>query len=194
MCGRFYVDDEMRNEIDKICKKIDQNYHQRAGDIRPSEESLVIRKDSDNELCAMSGIWGYQWKESKKLLINARVETIHLRPAFRNDYKYHRCVIPISGFYEWNREKVQFRCRPLENQKVIYLAGIYSGTDQGSRFTIITTQANEKMRVVHDRMPVMIPREKLEDWLVGIEINQKENQDFQMERVKKEEYQQLRFL
>ncbi len=196
MCGRFYVDDEMLNEIHKICKKIDENYHHRSGDIRPSEKALVIRKDIDNELCAIPVVWGYQLKESKRLLINARVETIQRKPLFRNDYKYHRCVIPVSGFYEWNQEKVQFRCRPLQNRKILYLAGIYSESDQGSRFTIITTQANEIMATVHERMPAVILEEDLSDWLIGIKTILKENRDsFQMERVKKEEeYQQISFL
>lgn len=196
MCGRFYVDDEMLNEIHKICRKIDENYHHRSGDIRPSEKALIIKKDIDSELCAMSGIWGYQLKERKQLLINARVETIHLKPIFRDDYRHHRCVIPISGFYEWNQEKVQYRCKPMQNQKILYLAGIYSEEDEGSRFTIITTQANKIMKTVHERMPVVIPEKNLSDWLTYLKTSSKlDSHAFQIERVNRGvEYQQMSFL
>lgn len=188
MCGRFYVDDEMLNEIHKICKKIDENYCYRQGDIRPSEKALIIKAGDNNELYAKSSIWGYELKGSKQLLINARIETIQQKSAYRNDYKYHRCVIPVRGFYEWNQKKEKFRCKPIQNRKILFLAGIYTESAQEDRFTIIITEANEVMKLVHDRMPVIIQEETLPDWLIDKKVVHKDdNSLFIMEHIKKEE-------
>ena len=75
-----------------------------------------------------------------------------------------RCVLPASGFYEWDRskEKVTFT---LTDEPVIYLAGIYRPYGQENRFVIITREANESMLPVHDRMPLMIRPRDVRDWL-----------------------------
>ena len=75
-----------------------------------------------------------------------------------------RCVLPASGFYEWDRskEKVTFT---LTGEPVIYLAGIYRPYGPENRFVIITREANESMLPVHDRMPLMISPQYVRDWL-----------------------------
>lgn len=195
MCGRFYVDDEMLNEIHKICKKIDGNYHNR-GDVKPSDKALIIKAESTkNELFANTGIWGYKGKDGKQLLINARAESIQEKPTFRNDFANHRCVIPVSAFYEWNKEREQFKCEPTENIKILYLAGIYTRNEE-ERFTIITTATSQTMKEIHDRMPVIIPEVEIKGWLSDInqalKILREERTLFAVEKVKSEsEFQQM---
>lgn len=196
MCGRFYVDDEMLNEIHKICKKIDDNYH-KSGDIKPSNKVLMIKAEaSKNELFANAGVWGYKGKDRKQLLINARAESIQEKVTFRNDFAYHRCVIPVSGFYEWNKKKEQFKCKPSESEKLLYLAGVYTKDENEERFTIITTAANEVMKGIHDRMPVIIPKNQVNKWLLDCKeatmMLREDRNLFAMERVKSEkEFEQM---
>lgn len=75
-----------------------------------------------------------------------------------------RAVIPASGFYEWNRNKEKnlfFR----RDSSVIYMAGFMDYFNQESRFVILTTQANETMFCVHDRMPLILEHDQIEDWI-----------------------------
>ena len=105
-------------------------------------------------------------------------------------------MIPISGFYEWNQEKEKYRCIPQNNEKILYLAGIYSRSGKEPRFTIITTTANEIMKTVHDRMPVVLHEKTLLNWLTSEDdIRNEDRYSFQLQREKKrEEYQQISFL
>lgn len=115
------------------------------------------------EFSAATAHWGYTGYGKGREIINARAETVREKPSFRADFAQRRCVIPAKGFYEWNpkKEKFYFSGRA----PVVYLAGIYSNDPGKERVTILTTQANASMRPVHDRMPLLIPEEKLERWM-----------------------------
>lgn len=104
--------------------------------------------------------WGFPKHEGSGLIINARAETLLDKPFFRESALHRRCVIPASGFYEWNRwkEKVTFR---RGDSPVLYMAGIY----REFHFVIVTTQANESMAPVHDRMPLILDEEEAAAWL-----------------------------
>ena len=107
--------------------------------------------------------------------INARAETLAVRPAYRDAFASRRCVLPADGFYEWRgprgaREPMWFH---RSDGGLLWLAGLYeSWTDPRSgevrkTFTIVTTEANERVRPVHDRMPAIVSVDRLDDWLVG---------------------------
>ena len=107
---------------------------------------------------------------------NARAETVAEKPSFREAYRKRRCLIPASGFYEWKLEggrKQPYYIRPLGGE-LFSFAGIWE-TWNGSPVpletcAIITTQANEKMAAVHERMPVIVSPAEYSDWLAGGEI------------------------
>lgn len=161
MCGRFYVDDEMINEIEKILKRIDgQNI--KKGEVFPTDKALVIKDDVGT---AMK--WGYNLGEKNKVIFNARSETIDEKPLFRKDFMERRCVIPVRGFYEWNKEKEKFYFT-LPDSKVMYLAGLYREDKDTGQFTIITTGANEEMKKIHDRMPVILGSEEIKMWVAEL--------------------------
>lgn len=115
--------------------------------------------------------WGLipHWSRERKLkysTIIARVETVESKPAFRDAFHRHRCIIPADGFYEWQgyeRHKQPWRIEPVERNELFSFAGlwdVWEGEDEASRScTILVGEANERIKPIHDRMPVMLPKE-----------------------------------
>jgi putative SOS response-associated peptidase YedK len=106
--------------------------------------------------------------------INARAETVAEKPAFRNAFKHRRCLIPCDGYYEWQEIPGSKLKQPwyisLRSQQPMALAGLWEhwqGRDDNEieSCTIIVTSGNELMQSIHDRMPVILPKETWETWL-----------------------------
>ena len=139
------------------------------GDVTPAMPAVSLTAaqpdvDAVSAVAVTPLIWGFPGFDKKKLIINARAEGIEKKPTFAESVLTRRCVLPASGFYEWDRskEKVTFT---LTDEPVIYLAGIYRPYGPENRFVIITREANESMLPVHDRMPLMIRPRDVRDWL-----------------------------
>ncbi len=195
MCGRFYADSEMINEIMRVVDSFDGSIRDRAGgDVRPSQSAVVIRRSGgsfsgrtagltadpnagqtagpnagltagpNDGLAADTMRWGFPGRAGKGLLINARAETALQRPTFRESVRHRRCVIPAGYFYEWDAGKNQVTFRQPE-QPVIFMAGFYSVFETEERFVILTAQANDSVRPVHDRMPLILERDELKTWI-----------------------------
>ncbi len=109
-------------------------------------------------------------------MINARSETISEKPSFREAFKKRRCIIPASGFYEWQAARGKGTAKQpfyfyLNEREVFGFAGLWeewldkTTGELLETCTIITTQANEVLKPVHDRMPVILHREDYEEWL-----------------------------
>ena len=144
---------------------IPADYALYTGDVCPSEKALILRRGCQG----MEGgvlSWGYPSKNAGGLVINARVETLHEKPMFCEDVMHRRCLIPASGFYEWDKEKQKATIRRPEKE-LIYFAGCYGIRDGQERFVIITRQAAGEMCRIHDRMPLIIPGERMEEWFSG---------------------------
>ncbi len=134
--------------------------------------------------------WGLipSWAKERKIgakMINARSETLTEKPAFRGLVKKKRLIIPMDGFYEWQAgaadgpvdAKGKSRKQPMFIHRVdgqpMAVAGLWSAwkdpTDHDQRWlhsaTVITTAANELMSAVHDRMPVLVPADRWDEWL-----------------------------
>ena len=105
-------------------------------------------------------------------MINARAESVAEKPAFRAAFKRRRCIVPASGFYEWKqvaKGKQPIFILPADD-KLFALAGlweIWTGPDGGElqSCTILTTEANDLMEPIHNRMPVILAQEDWSDWL-----------------------------
>jgi putative SOS response-associated peptidase YedK len=105
-------------------------------------------------------------------MINARSETVDVKPSFRNAFKYRRCVVPANGFYEW--ENVGGKKKPLyvkmkDNTPMIF-AGLYDHwkSPDGNVIescTILTTTSNDLIKLLHDRMPVILDIQDVDLWL-----------------------------
>lgn len=111
--------------------------------------------------------WGFP-SRGGKLLINARSETAAKLPSFRDAWRARRCVIPSTGFYEWeggpkDRRPIWFH---PPDRGLLLLGGLYQPGEEGrERFVILTTQANETVARAHDRMPAIVFPEELSEWL-----------------------------
>lgn len=94
---------------------------------------------------------------------NARAESVMERSAFHNGIRYHRLLIPASGFYEWNAQK---ECSTFTrgDGQALYMAGFCDWFEGERRFVILTTAANDSMLKVHDRMPLILEQEQIPDW------------------------------
>lgn len=116
----------------------------------------------------VSARWGFG---RDRLLINARSETVATRPAFRDAFARHRCVIPADGFYEWTGPKGHRR--PIwfhrADERLLLMAGIWETTADGPCFTVLTTTPNAAVAPIHDRMPVLLAPEDVSPWLAAPE-------------------------
>jgi len=184
MCGRFYVAEKDLDDFAALVNQVEKHLLKKAGEIFPGDYAPVITPGKNHETGLEEGgrpdqvhalKWGFPSK-SGKLIINARSETIVEKPMFRLPFERRRCLIPARGFFEWKdsetgKKRVKFYIAPPDSS-LIFLAGIYWFFNDNSGnlipcFTIITTQANEDILPLHDRMPVVIDRENKDTWLYG---------------------------
>ena len=175
MCGRYTLiadlgDLAQRFEFEGSDFSYDPGYN-----IAPTESVLTVRNVEGREAAFMR--WGLVpfWAKDPKIgarMINARAETVAEKPAFRNALKKQRCLVLADGYYEWQKTPVgkrPFRII-LKSGEPFAMAGLWETwrDPQGNvvpSCTIITTAANDFLSPIHDRMPVILPREKEELWL-----------------------------
>lgn len=171
MCGRYTLFDEQDNaEIRNIIQQINEKYPDskiKTGEIYPTNAVPVIMQQSGKITPDLS-VWGFPNYMKKGNIINARSETALEKRTFRSSLLERRCAVPSTGFYEWSpaKEKVLFSL-PVP---ILYLAGIYRKTEEGSRFVILTTNANSSVSDVHDRMPVILSRDKIQGWITDTDM------------------------
>ncbi len=144
--------------------------------IAPTQDVLVIRQNAGGERYAGMLRWGLipHWAKDAAIghkMINARSETIHEKPSFRNSIRYHRCLIPASGFVEWqtqNGSKQPWYIHRKDGETLAF-AGIWDRWKgpEGSIGTcgILTTTANTLVAKIHDRMPVILGGSEYDQWL-----------------------------
>ena len=190
MCGRYFVDDVVFSEIEKIVPAICADIQkQQAGDIYPSRKALVLTGTGQG-LSAEEMLWGFPGYYQKGLLINARAETVLERKTFRDSVLHRRCIIPAGHFYEWDsgKNKATFLSK---DGTVLYMAGCYRRFENEDRFVIITTQANDSVSRVHDRMPLILEKDELEAWLYDDHFLNFALNKTPVELEKRQEYEQL---
>jgi len=178
MCGRFvrtFTNSDLVTEL-QVMELTNSNLEPNWNVAPTSKIAVVGVRDSKRALRIME--WGLIPKWSKDAtrqssMINARVETAHEKPSFRTLIKSHRVVIPMDGFYEWDRsgaKKQPFYFYP-DSQKLLCVAGLWSSwvdpTSGETRSTVamLTTEANSDMSGIHDRMPCLLTYDDLENWL-----------------------------
>lgn len=169
VCGRYYIDDDMIREMEglvyKIHEKIKMNSEKDrySSDIFPSQIAPVI-VGQDQILSVKLFQWGYPHYKNKGVIFNARCETVLEKQMFQNSVKSRRCVIPAKSFYEWNKEKEKFTYFRSDSD-ILYFAGIYNQFSEENRFVILTTKANDSMKKVHERMPLILEKNQIQDWI-----------------------------
>lgn len=176
MCGRFTRDYSWRQVHDFLDLRFpDQLDLSESYNVAPTQESPIVRAEDDALGMAMA-TWGLipSWSKDRSIgarMINARSETAAEKPAFRSAFARRRCVVPVSGFYEWQKResgsKQPYYIYRADGEPLLF-AGLWErwggGDEVVESFTILTTEPNEMMAVVHDRMPCVLEREEVVRW------------------------------
>lgn len=166
MCGRYSLAPEESREIMDIIRQVQGNF--KTGEIFPTDPVPVLMEAGD-ELAPEVMVWGYPGVGGKgRSIINARSETALERPMFRQSLLGRRCVFLTTGFYEWGHsggQKRKYRFQLPGRGRALYLAGLWNDYGGQRRCVILTTAANPSMAGIHDRMPLVLEREQLADWV-----------------------------
>ncbi len=176
MCGRF----TLAATIEEIAAEFGVSdvsvKHQPRYNIAPTQEVLVVVKNGERRLEQFR--WGLvpHWAKEPDThysMSNARAETLAEKPTYRVPFAKRRCLVLADGFYEWQKvgdKKVPMFIR-LKSGRPFGFAGLWDiwvppdGGEPLKSCTIITTTPNELLKPIHDRMPVILPHDAIEDWL-----------------------------
>jgi putative SOS response-associated peptidase YedK len=173
MCGRFTLRTNPRDwaEVFAVLRESEDEWSPRYN-IAPTQKVLCVRDGEQREF--FSPRWGLipSWAKDAKIgaqCINARVETVDTKPAFRSAFKKRRCLVMADGFYEWRKEDKQPYFVTLKSGEPMAFAGLWETwrppDGPVESCTICTTDANDMMGRLHDRMPVILPRNVVDHWL-----------------------------
>ena len=174
MCGRYAFDDieeiyEVRGFLEEAAANIGSEKATaiKTGEVFPSETAAVLAQN----LGASAMNWGYPLHGTKRIIINARSESIFDKPMFRKSIANKKCLIPCTGFFEWQKQeggKQKYKIS-LPGEKFFFLAGLFNtfgyGEEAQDRFVIITAPANDAMKDIHHRMPLIVPKNEADEWL-----------------------------
>lgn len=186
MCGRYFLDEgEMENRrLTAIVKGMFASGSPMAhlvqlGEVFPTQMAPVIVAQ-DGAAVVRPMRWGFPRGGGHGVVINSRSEKADYTPMFQRAVRERRCLIPMSGFYEWRRtpsggktkDKFAFTSQGAQEKGMMYLAGVYGeflgGFEGGGfdGFAILTQEADEQMSPYHSRMPVIMDDENLKKlWL-----------------------------
>jgi putative SOS response-associated peptidase YedK len=175
MCGRFTQTQSVPKiaqefGVEQVSCELEPSYN-----IAPTQKVAVVITDGVKQLVPVR--WGLvpSWAKDISIgskMINARAETITEKASYRRAFKKRRCLVVADGFYEW--QEVGGTKRPvyirLKSGKPFGFAGLYEvwkspEGEEVTTCTIITTEANDLMRPIHERMPVIIPKRDEDKWL-----------------------------
>lgn len=169
MCGRYSLFmDQDAIEIANIIEEVSREHPSvelKTGEIFPTNAAPVLL-GGRNGLKADLQRWGFPHYTGKGVIINARAETAAEKSMFRDSLLNTRCIIPSTGFYEWKQDKSKQKFLFREpGSAVTYMAGFYREFNGEKRYVILTTAANDSMKEIHHRMPVILQKAQLEQWI-----------------------------
>ncbi len=169
MCGRYSLE-ARPDEIAEAFELAEAVTCAARYNIAPTQTVPVVRVDATaTRRCLEMIRWGLpSYGTNPRPLINARSETVDRKPSFRSAFASRRCLVPATGFFEWQklgRARQPFHFRPRDGGLFAF-AGIWDqkGTD-GDAFVILTTRPNQTVSPIHDRMPVILAPEAYSIWL-----------------------------
>ncbi|WP_036613526.1 SOS response-associated peptidase [Oribacterium sp. P6A1] len=143
------------------------------GEVRPTDIVPVIAPNSKGQRSAFPMQWGFLAKDNKRTLFNARVETAGIKPTFKDAWMSHRCIIPASYYYEWEHMKSidgkvktgqKYAVQP-KGHTITWLCGLYRIEEGYPVFVVLTKEPTAELAKIHDRMPVMLPENLINDWI-----------------------------
>ena len=177
MCGRFNITSDPLAKF--LMELVGVSYPgQDNFNLAPTETVHVLRLDAQGQPEMVPMRWWLTpfWAKelsTKYSMFNAKSETAAKSPAFKTPYAKRRCVVPVSGFYEWcrqNNQKLPYLIKPQHDAGLL-LAGLWDSWRQPESdeellsFTILTTDANSDLAFVHHRQPVILDQLEARQWL-----------------------------
>ena len=149
-----------------------------AGEIRPTDMVPVVAPGRNGSPVVFPMIWGFSNPRAGGPIVNARVETASKKPMWSEAWSRHRCVVPASWYYEWEhftspdgktKTGQKYMIQP-KGSSITYLAGLYRIEEYKDLkypvFTILTRDPSEGIRFIHDRMPLILPKDTVRDWIL----------------------------
>ena len=189
MCTRFYADmkslsgyisEAQKLRLTRLIMNAVSRPAEMSGEIRPTDMAAVIAPNKQGNIAVFPMIWSFTVGASSKPLINCRIETADSKPLWKDSWYRRRCVIPASWYYEWGipptdeglhndrPQKQKYAIQP-EGSEVTYLAGLYRFEEHGGiqipMFTVLTREAVAPVSSIHDRMPVILGKDSLNEWI-----------------------------
>ena len=185
MCGRFALSAMLTDIAEEFSTKaLPERTLPVDWNIKPTQEIYQIRNDAQSNREIAIASWGMiaPWSKneidaqrSQSMAINARSETVHEKPTFRRAFKSQRCLVPATGYYEWATSLGQYKTKQpffisRDDSHLISFAGIYDrwrSPDGKIResVAIITRDAVGELESIHNRMPVILLRDRWDYWL-----------------------------
>lgn len=155
-----------------------------SGNIRPTDMAAVLAPNKQGNVAVFPMIWGFTHESTPKPLINCRIETADQKPLWKDSWFRRRCIIPASWYYEWGIppsevgfhnaneqhkiKKEKYAIQP-EGAEITYLAGLYRFEEhrgiQVPKFTVLTREAVAPVSSIHDRMPLILGKDSLSEWI-----------------------------
>ncbi|TDC82235.1 SOS response-associated peptidase [Micromonospora sp. KC606] len=174
MCGR-YATTRSAGDLSALFESYDETDGRLGPDhnVAPTDPVPLVRLDAEAGRLLSVGRWGLvpHWSRSAAgaaRMINARSETVATSRAYAKPFARRRCLVPADGWYEWVRRpdggKQPYYMTPRDGS-VLAFAGIWSQWESLLTFSVLTTAAVGELAEVHDRMPLLLPRERWDDWL-----------------------------
>lgn len=176
MCGRYSLFEDPSRLADILRVEVTAALAPRFN-IAPTQEAPIVTPEAERGRTWKTARWGLlpHWADPqtfKATLINARSETAAAKPSFRDAFKKGRCVVPASGFFEWRKEeggaKQPYFIHRRDGEPLLF-AGLSSYNVKGPEpirsYTILTSRPNLLMQYLHDRQPVILTPEQVDEWL-----------------------------
>ena len=143
------------------------------GEVFPGSMVPVLATGRSGRKAAFPMLWGYRVPGIERPVVNARSETAAEKSSFREGWAAHRCVIPASWYYEWERlhtpsgagkPGTKYAIEP-KGEALTWLCGVYRMEEGFPHFVVLTREAGESVAFLHDRMPLILPEAEIDRWI-----------------------------
>ena len=178
MCCRYWTEEspelkpivEEMNRSPLVGKWLKTGGITTYGEVRPTNVVPVIAPNRAGMRAVFPMKWGFS---GKSLLMNARTETAASKPTFKEAWERHRCIIPASWYFEWEHlvgndgrkyTGDKFMIQPKDST-MTWLCGLYRIENGLPCFVVLTRDPGEEIRFIHDRMPLIMPEDLVNEWI-----------------------------
>jgi putative SOS response-associated peptidase YedK len=186
MCGRYTLAVEMDELAERFgCPKVELVFKSRYNVAPTHTMPVIVGPDDKRHLQLMQ--WGLvpYWSKERSIgsrMINARIETAEQKPAFKDAFRRRRCLIPATGYHEWQKQGAQNQpfYIHIPGRNLFAFAGLWDEwKEPGGKilysFTILTTDPVSSIAHLHNRMPYILPFDQESLWLQGYKLSSIEN-------------------